>query len=739
MRLAGVALVVIFVLGAKSLAAERISFRNDVMAVLSKAGCNAGACHGNAKGKAGFKLSLRGEDPDYDFEMLTREQFGRRVNPMDPEQSLILQKATAQIAHEGGKRFDRGSVEFEMLHRWIAAGAAPDAAGVPRLVALEVTPGEKVLIEPEKTVQLNAQARFADGLRRDVTKLAVYEPANSLVSISPDGLVTALTFGETTVLVRYLDRQVPVRLAFVPARPEFEFREAKRNNFIDDHVFAKLRTLRMNPSELCTDEVFLRRAYLDLVGILPSSSEARSFVSDPRPDKRAVLVEQLLRRTEFADFWALKWSDLLRNEERALDQKGVNNFHRWIRQSIADGKPVDQFVRELIAARGSTYLAPEANFYRANRDPVMRGEAVAQVFLGTRLQCAQCHNHPFDRWTQDDYYNWAALFAKVQYKILQNRRQDSNDQHEFKGEQIVFVARKGEVKNPRTGGAAVPRFLGVDRPVGTGDRDELQELADWITSRENPFFARSQVNRIWYHLMGRGIVDPIDDFRATNPASHPELLDALASDFMEHGYDLRHIISRIMNSRTYQLSSLPDETNASDEQNYSHNWVRRLTAEQLLDCQSQVLGVTPKFQGYPLGVRAGALAGSRPERVRGQRGMVSLSDQFLELFGKPPRLLTCECERSTETTMSQAFQLISGPTLNQLLTNPTNRLARLLETGGSDLEMVDELFWTAVTRAPTERESEVATGLLASAKGRRSALEDIAWSLLNSKEFLFRR
>jgi hypothetical protein len=740
--------VLLVLLASVAARAGEVSFRNDVMGVLSKAGCNAGGCHGNANGKAGFKLSLRGEDPEFDFDALTRDQFGRRTNPLDPDQSLMLLKPTTEIAHEGGKRFSKDSVEYAILRQWIAGGARSDPANTPKLESIAVTPVEKILVEPEQTVQLQVRARFSDGSEREINHAAVYETANSLASVSPDGLVQREGLGETTILVRYLNRQVPVRLAFVPARPDFAWENAPVQNYVDEHVFAKLRTLRMNPSELCSDELFLRRAYLDVLGILPTAEAAQAFVADPHSNKRERLIDQLLERPEFAEAWALKWSDLLRNEERGLDQKGVQSFHGWIRQSIAEGKPMDQFVRELIAARGSTYASPAANFYRANRDPITRAVATAQVFLGTRLQCAQCHNHPFDRWTQDDYYNWAAVFSKVQYKVLENRRQDSNDQHEFKGEQIVYIARAGEVKNPRTGKPAEPRFLGAVSPdpkeparsaSRNPDQDELESLAVWMTSPENPFFARSQANRIWYHLMGRGIVDPIDDFRATNPASHPALLDALANDFVTHGFDLRHLVRVIMNSRAYQLSSVPNETNREDEINYSHSLVRRLTAEQMLDCEYQVLGIAAKFQGYPEGFRATQLPGARPEKVRGRRNAAGGSDQFLELFGKPPRLLTCECERSSETTMNQAFQMISGPTVNNLLTNPENRLKQLLSSQKSNREIIEELYWTALTRAPATTELVKAESYLEQAKDRRLALEDIAWGLLNAKEFVLRK
>jgi len=760
---ARVLLVVALWLGAAGSLPAAVSFPTDVQAVLSKAGCNLGTCHGNATGKGGFKLSLRGDDLDYDHTALVREQFGRRVDVVAPDESLLLLKATQAVAHEGGKRFDRDSWEYRTLREWIAGGAPRKSAGVPTLVKLEVTPREQFLTPPAESVQLQVQATFSDGSVRDVTPIACYEVVNVAVAdVSVQGKVTRKEFGETTVLARFLRLQEPVRLAFVPARPDFQWANTRPHNFIDEHVFAKLRTLRMNPSELASDEVFLRRAYLDLLGILPTAEEARKFVGrgapasgpalnrasaqgvntpDQRPalqsGKRAALVDELLERPEFAGFWALKWADLLRVEEKSLDAKGMQDFHHWIRNSLARHQPMDQFVRELIAARGSTYANPEANFYRANRTPVLRAEAVAQVFLGTRLQCAQCHNHPFDRWTQDDYYDWAALFARLDYKILRNDRRDKNDKHEFIGEQIVYLARKGSVTNPRTEQPAEPRFLGAPKQ-DFARQDELEALAAWMTRPENPLFARAQVNRIWFHLMGRGIVDPIDDFRATNPPSHPALLDALTAEFVKSGFDLRHLIRLIMASRAYQTVSEPNETNREDASNYSRALVRRLGAEQLFDTLHQVAGVTPEFRNFPTGTRAAELPGARLEGRRGRRVQLS-PDLFMSVFGKPPRLTTCECERSTETTMSQAFQMISGPSVNELLTQSDNRLAALLDSGKPNRAIVEELYWTALTRPSSEVELAKTLAHIEKAKDRRTGVEDVLWGLVNAKEFVLRR
>jgi hypothetical protein len=714
-----------------------VSFRHDVMPLLSKAGCNMGICHGNAQGKGGFKLSLRGEDPDFDYRALTRERFARRIDPAVPEQSLLLRKPTLGLAHEGGRRFAVGDREYRILRQWIAAGAPDDRDTVPRLLRLEVRPQHVVLVEPDNEVQLQATAHFADGTSRDVTSLASYETSDPRLHISPQGRMQRSTSGEFTVLVRYLDAQVPVRVAFVPLREGFTGRMPAPRNYIDEHIFAKLSVLRINPAPACDDTVFLRRAYLDLLGRLPTADEARTFVADSQPDKRAALVDALLRRDEFADYWALQWCDLLRVEEKQLDRKGVQNFHHWIRRSFADGKPLDRMARELIAARGSTYSQPAANWYRANREVLERAENTARVFLGTRLQCARCHNHPFDRWTQDDYYDWAAWFAGVQYKILENNRRDRNDHHEFDGEQVVWIARDARVTNARTGQPAVPRFLG-DSAGGHGpDEDPLEVLADWVTRRDNRRFVATQVNRIWAQLLGRGLVHEVDDFRETNPASHPELLEALCRDFVEHDCDVRHLIRQIMQSHAYQASSEPDETNRDDEANFARAPVRRLRAEVLLDAVCQALDAPVRFNGYPLGTRAVQIPGVQAVRPRDQSP--APGDQFLLQFGKPPRLLACECERRDDATLKQAFSLVSGPVVHALLTRADNRLGRLLAADLSPEGMIEELYWWSLSRPPTAAEHAALGDYVRRAADRRAALEDVAWGILSSAEFLFRR
>lgn len=730
----GLALALTF--GSLSVArGESVSFNNEVMAVLSRAGCNQGACHGNQNGKGGFKLSLRGQDSAFDLESITRDQLGRRVDPLRPSQSLILLKPTAGLPHEGGKRFSVDSTEYRILKQWLEAGAKADPEHRPALTGLKVTPQSQVLIDPVDRVQVGVEASFRDGSKRDVTHLACFEPSAPMVEVAADGTITRQKMGEVAILVRYLDRRAAVQLAFIPARPGFTWHDVPEANDIDRHVFAKLKTLRMNPSELCSDSVFIRRAYLDTLGILPTAEESRLFLADQRADKRARLIDFLLQRPEFADVWALKWSDLLRNEEKVLDRKGVQTFHHWIRQSILEGKPLNEFAREILSARGSTYQEPAANFYRALREPQNRAEAAAQVFLGIRLQCSRCHNHPFDRWTQDDYHSLAAFFARIDYRILENNRRDRLDTHEFDGEQIVILSREGEVKHPRTDEVLLPRFLDAGKRLDTDDR--LIAIADWVADPKNPFFARTQVNRIWFHLMGRGIVEPNDDFRASNPPTNAPLLDALARDFVQNRFDLRSLVRKIMNSRTYQLAARPNDTNRDDDNNFARALVRPLPAEQLLDSLAQVLDVPVKFNGYPLGTRAGQLPGVVVPR--GREAPLTSAEMFLRSFGKPERILTCECERSSDTTLNQAFQLLTGELVNEMLADKENRIGKQIAAGKPNPAIIEEFYLAALCRPPLPAERDAAVAILARSKDRRAALEDIVWGLVNAKEFLLRR
>lgn len=716
-------------------AAGHVSFRNEVMAVLSRAGCNSGPCHGNLNGKGGFKLSLRGQDAEFDFDALTRGALGRRIDRHGPGASLLLAKATMAVPHEGGQRFPRSGQEYALLRDWIAQGAKLDSGRTVRPVRLAVSPRDVVLFGGDR-VRLKATATFSDGSKRDVTPLACFEVSNLSATVAPDGTVRRLADGEPTILVRYLHTQAVARVAFVPARPGFVWKQPPEANYIDRLVHKRLRALRAEPSPPCTDGEFIRRASLDACGILPTPAETRRFLADRRPDKRARLIDALLTRPEFADYWALKWADLLRVEEKVLDVRGTRAFHGWVRRAILDGKPLNTFARELIAGRGSSYSDPPSNYYRALRDPYARAEATAQVFLGVRIQCARCHNHPFDRWTQDDYHRFAATFARVQYRVVENNRRDRLDKHEFVGEQIIYQDRSSELKHPASGDVLAPRFLGADAPKVKPGGDRLSLLADWVARPDNPFFARAQANRVWQHLIGRGLVDPGDDFRDSNPPLSEELLAALAADLVESKFSLRHLVHRIMNSHTYQRSAAPTASNRDDRTGLSRALVRPLQAEVLLDAAAQVCGVRPRFPNVPRGTRAVQVPGVGADNRRRPR---SDSERFLSAFGKPVRSLSCECERNEGPTLAQALQMLTGPLLDAMLTRPDNVLGKRLDASKDVSALLDELYLAALCRPPSRAEREAALALIARSKGRRAGLEDLLWSLLNAKEFLLRR
>jgi len=720
-----------------------VTFERDVMAVLSKASCNAGTCHGNVNGKGGFFLSLRGQDPVFDYQQWVHAASGRRVNRIEPAKSLALLKATAGVAHEGGKRFRNDSPEYKILTQWIEQGLVAPKPDAPSVTHLEVTPENTMLWLPEQEISLSVTAVFSDDSRRDVTRMAVYEPNDPLVHVSDKGIVRFDRPGMVTILVRYLDGQFPVRIACRPSREQFVWNDPPTHNFIDEFVFARLQQLKLQPAELAGDSRFLRRIYLDLLGVLPTADEARKFVADPAPDKRERLVDALLSRPEFASMWALKWSDLVRNEEKTLDAEGVKRLHAWMQAHFAADTPLSEFVRELIVARGSTYDHPPANYWRAHREPFVRAETTAQVFLGVRLQCAKCHNHPFDHWSQDEYYQWSSLFAGIDYEIKDNNRRDRLDKHEFVGDQIVLVKNDPKVKNGRTGQPAEPKFLGSDEPI---EGDRLEHLAAWLTSPENRMFAKAQVNRIWYHLMGLGLVEPIDDLRLTNPPTHPELLERLTDEFVAGGFRLKPLVRTIVLSRTYQLdSAAPADASevagteessgeaAGFEHLYARALVRRLTAEQILDIQTHVLDVPAEFKGYPPGTRAGEIAGV--ERVRRE---LSDDDLFLRQFGKPERLLACECERSDGATLGQALRLIGGDSLNDRLRRSDNRIGKLMAEAPDPRWVIETLYWTALTRSPTDREVAAVMRLIDETGDERVAFEDLTWAILNAKELLFR-
>jgi hypothetical protein len=693
-----------------------VSFRRDVIPALSQAGCNMGACHGTPTGKGGFRLSLRGYLPDQDFAVLSRESAGRRINLFTPAASMILRKPLGEIPHEGGLRLKRGTKTFEFLHDWIAEGAQDDPKA-PAAVRLEILPPARILNAPAKTQQIVALLHLADGTVRDVTPICYYNSSNpEIADVDADGYVTFKARGEVAIIAHYLDLVANVRLTHLVEVPGFQAAAVPRDNLIDQAVFAKLNRMRIQPSELCTDAEFLRRVFLDTIGVLPTPAEVKRFQNDSAPEKRKKVIDGLLHRPEFYDFWTLKFADVLRSNSRLIQPKGTYVFHRWIRSNLERNVPMDQFVRALLTADGSTFRNPATNYYRISRDPENSVETTAQLFLGVRIQCAKCHNHPFERWTQDDYYGFAAFFARVKHK-----------RGNLPEEEVIFAANSGDVRQPRTGKVMKPKALGGPVFDDTPDAaDRRVRLAKWLTSPDNPFFAKSLVNRVWYHLMGRGIVEPVDDFRDSNPASNDELLDGLAADFVKHGYDLKHLIGLILSSRTYQLSARTNAFNADDHLYFSHAYTKLLPAEVLLDAISTVTGTATDFKNLPQGARATQIPDG------------TMENPFLKTFGRPARELACECERESDSNLSQALQLIGGATVNGKLHDDHGRMAQLAQSDQSPEQITRELYLIALTREPNATELAAALKHLTNAPDRRQAVEDLGWVLINSKEFLFR-
>lgn len=694
------------------------SFRRELIAALNVGGCNQGACHGSPSGKNGFRLSLRGSDPTLDFQYLTRDVLARRTDREAADDSLIWQKALGRTPHDGGSRFARSSQPAFVLHSWLTEGLRDDPAKQPALESIVIAPGARTLQTPGRWQQLAVRARFADGAVRDVTRLTVFSSSDTAIAnVSQTGLVEFSAKGEAAVLCRYLGEMRAIRLAYLEPRADFRWSSPPENNFIDALVDAKLRHLQILPSDLCRDDEFLRRSALDVCGVLPSVAEVQAFLDDKTPDKRARWIDRLLERPEYADLWTLKWSDLLRSNRRAIQPKGVYVLQHWLHDKIAANVPFDQIARELLTSQGDTFTQPAANYYRVARDPTSLAETTAQLFFGIRLQCAKCHNHPFERWTQDDYYSLAAFFARV--------RQKSEPTTTAGAAELIYEDRTGEVTNPRTGQVVPPRPLG-GKPGATGMQNRRQALADWITRPDNAFFARSMVNRIWFHVMGRGIVDPVDDFRDSNPSANDELLDALAKDFVSHGFDVRQLLRTILNSRTYQLSARTNEWNQDDNRYFSHATTRLLSAEQLLDAICMATHAPEKYAGMPLGTRATQLPDGEIQHV------------FLKTFGQPARELACECERENESSLTQALQLVNGATINEKVRQPEGHLHHLLNAKKPDREVVTELYLATLSRRPNDAEIKTALAHVAKGKDRAKAWEDVQWALLNSSEFLFR-
>ncbi len=694
-----------------------VGFKYGVLAALSKQGCNSGGCHGTPSGKGGFALSLFAFDAESDQGALVREVYGRRINLLEPEGSLLLRKPMGEVAHRGGQRLRRTDEAHGLLVDWIRQGCQFDKASGPVCTGLEVHPGGSRLLRwPAHTQQLQVTARFSDGTTRDITRLAMYASSDEATArVTPEGLVVGLGRGQVAVSVRYLEEVTTVGFTLVRPVEGFVWRAPTPRNFIDEKVHAKLRQLQFLPAEEATDEEFVRRVYLDVIGLLPTVAETERFMGDKGAGKRARLIDELLERPEHARFWAMKWGDLLRVNAGLLGVGGVNKFHGWLVRSLAENVPYDRFARELLLADGSTLENPAANYYRAAADGMDATETTAQIFLGVRIQCARCHNHPFERWTQDNYYGMNAVFERVQ-------RQAGGRA----GEQIVWTARRGEVVQPRTGKEMKPWAPNRGAMELGPEADRRAAFVEWLVQPTNAFFARVEANRIWAQVMGQGIVEPVDDFRDSNPPSNGELLEALAAEFVRGGFDRKRLLRTILNSGTYQASSRVHRFNQEDRQLFSRYRGRMLGAEQLLDAVCAVTGVAEAYAGAPAGTLATQLPAPPANHI------------FLSAFGQPPRQTACACERPTTTQLGQALQLFNGPLLHAKLQAADNRWRKLIAAGVADGEIVTELYRTALSRKPTESELATATRYLAERKGDRGgAMADVVWSVLNLDEFLF--
>jgi hypothetical protein len=710
------------------------SFLNEVVPLLTKAGCNQGACHGKGAGQNGFKLSLRGYAPEQDYLSLTREFGGRRIDRTKPEDSLVLRKATARTPHEGGRLFAVGSPEYELLLDWITAGYPGPDPNEPKLTRLDLAPDTKVL-KPDESVQLVATATFSDGSKRDVTWLTKFDSNDAaFVTVSPAGVAKAVRNGAAAVRAMFQVEVAVAAFAMPFDRGVDPTRYEARNNAVDDHVMAKLRELRVEPSDLCTDHEFVRRAFLDACGVLPKPDEVTAFVADPDPRKREKLVDSLLARPEFADYWALHLGDLFQNRrERDHDArgvKGVRQFHLWLREQVVANRPWDQLARDVLTAKGPATENPAVGYFvvtvgeKRHAEESEVGESVAQALLGTRIGCAKCHNHPLERFTQDDFYHFAAYFSRITL-----RRKEPKD-----GATVLAVGHPDKeqdkkpvgVSQPRTGQFMKPQPLDrTPAEVKPGD-DPRAALARWITDPSNEAFAGAMVNRIWRHYLGVGLVEPVDDLRATNPPSNPALWAFLKQDFVDGGYDLRRLMRLVLTSRTYQLSAATRPGNEADARFYSHYYARRLPAEVMLDAVCDATGVPEKFDGYPVGVRAVQV----PDPGAGS--------YFLRTFGRSERVTACACERSGDVSLPQVLHLIGGEATAGKVAGPSGWLAKALAAEPDDGKVLDALFLRTLARPPTPEERAKVAGLRADKDStREEVFGDLLWAVLNSKDFLF--
>ena len=691
-----------------------VSFRLDVMPIFMRAGCNAGGCHGAARGKDGFRLSLFGFDPEGDHYRLTRELNGRRLNMASTQESLLLEKAAGKVAHTGGACFAENDMYWNSIVRWLDADAPNDPATIATCVGVDLYPKNSVLNGKGAAQQMVVKARYSDGSERDVTHLALFLSSNDAsAKIAKDGLVTAGERGEAFVMARFATFTVGSPLIVLPKDYQFKWDTQTENNYIDKLVNAKLQKLRITPSGTCTDEAFLRRVFLDVVGTMPTVEDYQKFMANPSPKKREELVDELLTRKEFVELWVLKWAELLQiRSSNQMSYKATLLYYNWLQDRIARNVPVNEWVIELLGASGGTFKNPPTNYYQNETDILKVTENVAQVFMGMRIQCAQCHNHPFDRWTMDDYYGFAAFFSQIGRKAADDPR-----------EVVVFNSGGGDVRHPVGGRVMAPKFLGGAAPDLTG-KDRRQAMSQWLASAENPYFATNLANMVWAHFLGKGIVDEVDDVRVSNPASNQELLDELGRKFTEYKYDFKKMVRDICNSRAYQRATTTNPSNELDSRNFSHAAIRRIKAETFLDCITQVTTTQNKFPGLPTGARAVQIADG------------TVSNYFLTTFGRATRETVCACEVRLEPTLSQSLHLLNGETTGNRI-KQGDLVGKMLAAKKSPEQILEEVYIRCMARKPTPEETTRIMVLVNAETDKKKALEDAFWAVLNSREFMF--
>jgi len=697
-----------------------VSFKLDVMPIWMRSGCNQGGCHGAARGKDGFRLSLFGFDPDGDYIRLTREMVGRRINLAIPEESTLVEKSIGSVPHSGNQLFDENSQYYKTLIEWITAGTPKDPDTIAKVTGIEIFPKQAVMEGKNATQQITVRAKYSDGTDRDVTNLALFMSNNDpTAAVSKGGLVTSGDRGEAFVLARFNVFSITSQILVIPDNLKYERPKLAETNYIDQLADEKLHKLRIIPSGTCSDADFVRRLYIDVLGVMPKTEDVKGFLADASPNKREALVDALLLRKEFTEVWVMKWSELLQvrsgvNNNTAPFYKNALLYYNWLQTKIAKNEPLNEIVVELLSASGGTVSTPAVNYYQTEIDPIKVTENVAQVFMGMRIQCAQCHNHPFDRWTLDDYYGWKSFFMQI------GRKQTDDPQ-----EVIIYNSKGGDATHPVTGARVAPKFLGGIAPDLKPGEDRRVAMAKWIASPENTYFARNIANIIWQHFTGVGVVDPVDDVRISNPPSNPELLDALAKKLVDYNFDMRKFVKDITMSMTYQRSTLTNESNVGDKRNFAHAMVRRVRAEVLLDAISQVTNTPNKFQGLPLGARAVQIADG------------AVTNYFLTTFGRASRTTVCSCEVKMEPTLSQALHLMNGDAVHENI-KKGRVVADLIKEGKPDKQIVEDLYYRCFGRLPLEKESKAINQALAeSGDSRQAVLEDVLWALLNSKEFYF--